>query len=174
MPMMPMMIFHYLLIWAILILMFLLIYPCLWWFLVLSINSWDPSNPDRASIHRSGYLSMNWGIGHLAWMIIFLVTEALSTYLWWFFFQRVHAKFMWAMRRLHEWYYLACVCGLQFIEGRIHEEVFKSRSFDLNIEMFELHTIYRLGMLNITMMTVMFTLVHVADDEKSLRFMNPT
>jgi hypothetical protein len=22
-------------------------------------------------------------------------------------------------RLLHEWYYLACVCGLQFIEGRI-------------------------------------------------------
>jgi hypothetical protein len=40
--------------------------------------------------------------------------------------------------------------------------------------MFELHTIYRLGKLNITMMTVMCTLVHVADDEKRLGFMNPT
>jgi hypothetical protein len=81
---------------------------------------------------------------------------------------------MWPMRRLHEWYYLACVCGLHFIECRIHEEVLKSRSFDLNIEMFELHTIYRLGMLEITMMTVMCTLVHVADNEKRLGFMNPT
>jgi hypothetical protein len=63
---------------------------------------------------------------------------------------------------------------LQFIEGRIHEEVFKSRSFDLNIETFELHTIYRLRMLDITMMTIMCTLVHVADDEKRLGFMNPT
>jgi hypothetical protein len=81
---------------------------------------------------------------------------------------------MWPMRRLHEWYYLACVCGLQFIEGHIHEEVFKSRSFDLNIEMFKLHTIYRLGKLNITTMTIMCTLVHVADDKKRLRFMNPS
>jgi hypothetical protein len=81
---------------------------------------------------------------------------------------------MWHMKRLHEWYYLACVCGLQFIEGCIHEKVFKSRSFDLNIKLFEVHTIYRLGMLDITMMTVMCTLVHVADDEKRLGFMNST
>jgi hypothetical protein len=47
--------------------------------------------------------------------------------------KQVHAKFMWPMWRLHEWYYLACVCGMQFIHGRIHEEVFKSRSFDLNV-----------------------------------------
>jgi hypothetical protein len=49
-----------------------------------------------------------------------------------------------------------------------------SRVFDLNIKMFELHTIYRLEMLDITMMTVRCTLVHVADDEKRLGFMNPT
>jgi hypothetical protein len=73
--------------------------------------------------------------------------------------KQVHAKFMWHMKRLHEWYYLACVCGLQFIEGCIHEKVFKNRSFDLNIKLFEIHTIYRLGMLDITMMTVMCTLV---------------
>jgi hypothetical protein len=78
------------------------------------------------------------------------------------------------MRRLHEWYYLVCVCGLQFIKGRIPEAVFKSQSFDLNIEMFELHTIYRLRMLNITMMTVMCILVHVFDKEKRLGFMNTT
>jgi 3,4-dihydroxy-2-butanone 4-phosphate synthase len=40
--------------------------------------------------------------------------------------------------------------------------------------MFELHTIYRLKMLNITMMTIMCTLLHTCDKEKRLRFMNPT
>jgi hypothetical protein len=64
---------------------------------------------------------------------------------------------MWPLRMLHEWYYLACVCGLQFIEGRVLEAVFKSQSLDLNIELFELHTIYRLRMLNITMITVFCT-----------------
>jgi hypothetical protein len=64
---------------------------------------------------------------------------------------------MWPLRRLHEWYYLAYVCDLQFIEGCIPEAGFKSRSFDLNIELFELHTIYRLRMLDITMMTVFCT-----------------
>jgi hypothetical protein len=56
--------------------------------------------------------------------------------------KQIHAKLLWPLRRLHEWYYLACICGLQFIEGRITEAVFKSQSFDLNIELFELHTIY--------------------------------
>jgi hypothetical protein len=88
--------------------------------------------------------------------------------------KQVHAKFMLPMRRLHEWSYIACVCGLQFIEGCIHEEVLKSQSFDLNIELFKLHTIYRLIMLDITMMTAMCTLVHMADGEKRLGFMNPT
>jgi hypothetical protein len=40
--------------------------------------------------------------------------------------------------------------------------------------MFELHTIYRLRMLNITMMIVMCTLLHTCDKEKRLEFMNPT
>jgi hypothetical protein len=87
--------------------------------------------------------------------------------------KQVHAKLMWPLRR-HEWYYIACVCGLQFIEGHIPEAVFKSRSFDLNNKMFELHTIYQLRMLNITMMTVMCTLLHTCDKEKRLGFMNPT
>jgi hypothetical protein len=30
--------------------------------------------------------------------------------------KHVHAKLMWPLRRLHEWYYLECVYGLQFIE----------------------------------------------------------
>jgi hypothetical protein len=68
-----------------------------------------------------------------------------------------HTKLPWTMRRLHEWYYVACVCGLQFIEGHIPEAVFKSQSFDLNVELFELHTIYQLKMLDITMMTVFCT-----------------
>jgi hypothetical protein len=88
--------------------------------------------------------------------------------------KQVHAKFIWPMRRLHEWYYLECICGLQFIKGCIPEAVFKSRSFVLNIEMFVLHTIYRIRMLDITMMIVMCTLVHTCHKEKRLRFMNPT
>jgi hypothetical protein len=71
-------------------------------------------------------------------------------------------------------YYLACICGFQFIEGRIPEEIFKSRSFDLNIKMFELHAVYQLRMLDISMMTITCSLVHVCDDEKRLGFMNPT
>jgi hypothetical protein len=71
--------------------------------------------------------------------------------------KQVHAKLMWPLRRLHEWYYLKCVCGLQFIEGHVSEAIFKSQSFDLNIELFELHTIYQLRMLDITMITVFFT-----------------
>jgi hypothetical protein len=81
---------------------------------------------------------------------------------------------MWPLRRLREWYYLACVCGLQFIEGRIPEAVFKSQSFDLNIKMFELHTTYRLRMFGIIMMTVMCTLLHTCHKENRLGFMNPS
>jgi hypothetical protein len=40
--------------------------------------------------------------------------------------KQAHENLMWPMRRLHEWYYLACVCGLQFIEARIPEAVFKT------------------------------------------------
>jgi hypothetical protein len=71
--------------------------------------------------------------------------------------KQVHAKLMWPLGRLHEWYYLASIYGLQFIEGHIPEVVFKSRSFDLNIKLLELHTIYRLRMLNVTLMTVTCT-----------------
>jgi 3,4-dihydroxy-2-butanone 4-phosphate synthase len=39
--------------------------------------------------------------------------------------------------------------------------------------MFELYTIYQLRMLDITMTTVICTLVHVADDKKRLGFVNP-
>jgi hypothetical protein len=40
--------------------------------------------------------------------------------------------------------------------------------------MFVLHTIYRLRMLDVTMITIMCTLVHICDDENRLDFMNPT
>jgi hypothetical protein len=56
--------------------------------------------------------------------------------------KQAHTKLSSTTRWLHKWYYLACACGLQFIEGRILEMVFKNQSFDLNIELFRLHTIY--------------------------------
>jgi hypothetical protein len=68
--------------------------------------------------------------------------------------KQVNAKLMWPLRRLHEWYYLTCVCVLQFIKGLVPGAVFKSQSFDLNIELLELHNIYQLRMLDITMMTI--------------------
>jgi hypothetical protein len=71
--------------------------------------------------------------------------------------KQAHTKLSWPMRRLHEWYYLACVWGLQFIEGRVPKKVFKSQRFNLNIELFKLHTIYRLRILDVTMMTVFYT-----------------
>jgi hypothetical protein len=40
--------------------------------------------------------------------------------------KQVHAKLMWPLRRLHEWYFLACVCGVQFIECHMPEATFKS------------------------------------------------
>jgi hypothetical protein len=58
------------------------------------------------------------------------------------------------MQKLHGWYYLACVYGLNFIEAKIHGDIFNTSSFDLNVELTKLHTIYRLQMLDITMMTV--------------------
>jgi hypothetical protein len=29
----------------------------------------------------------------------------------------VHLKFLWIMQKFHEWYYLACVYGLNFVEA---------------------------------------------------------
>jgi hypothetical protein len=71
--------------------------------------------------------------------------------------KQAHTKLSWTMRWLYQWYYLASICDMQFIEGRIPEAVFKSQCFDLNVELFKLHTIYRLRMLDITMMTVFCT-----------------
>jgi hypothetical protein len=33
--------------------------------------------------------------------------------------QHVHLKLLWMMQKLHQWYYLACVYGLNFIEAKI-------------------------------------------------------
>jgi hypothetical protein len=71
--------------------------------------------------------------------------------------KQAHTKLFWPMRMLHEWYYLACVYDLHFIEGHVPEAVFKSQSFDLNVELFELRIIYQLRMLDITMMTIFCT-----------------
>jgi hypothetical protein len=58
------------------------------------------------------------------------------------------------MQKLDEWYYLAYVYGLNFIEAKIPRDIFNTSSFELNVELAELHTIYHLQMLNIAMMIV--------------------
>jgi hypothetical protein len=66
----------------------------------------------------------------------------------------VHVKFTFIMQKFHEWYYLACVNGLNFIEAKIPGDIFNTSDFDLHDELAELHTIFHLKMLNITMMTI--------------------
>jgi hypothetical protein len=68
--------------------------------------------------------------------------------------KHVHQKLPWTMQKLHEWYYLACVEGLNFIEAKIPGDIFSTSSFELNVKLAELHTIYHLQMLDITMMTI--------------------
>jgi hypothetical protein len=58
------------------------------------------------------------------------------------------------MMKFHEWYYLTSVYGLNFIEAKILVDIFKTSDFDLHVELVELHTIYRLKMVDITMMTI--------------------
>jgi hypothetical protein len=65
-----------------------------------------------------------------------------------------HLKLPWIMQKLHKWYYLACVNGINFIEAKIPGDIFNTSIFDLNVELAKMHTIYRLQMLDITMMTV--------------------
>jgi hypothetical protein len=67
--------------------------------------------------------------------------------------KHVHLKFSWIMQKFHNRYYLACVYGLNFVEAKISRDIFDTLDFDLNAELVELHTIYHLQMLNITMMT---------------------
>jgi hypothetical protein len=56
--------------------------------------------------------------------------------------------------KFHKRYFLACVYELNFVEAKISRDIFKTLDFDLNFELVELHTIYHLQMLNITMMTI--------------------
>jgi hypothetical protein len=65
-----------------------------------------------------------------------------------------HLKFPWILQKFHEWYFFACVYGLNFVEAKIHEDIFNTLDFDLNIELAELYTIYHLQMLDITIMSV--------------------
>jgi hypothetical protein len=58
------------------------------------------------------------------------------------------------MEKFHKWYFLACVYGLNFIEAKNPRGIFKTSDFDLHVEIVELHTIYHLKMINISMMTV--------------------
>jgi hypothetical protein len=66
----------------------------------------------------------------------------------------VHLKLSWILQKFHEWYYLICVYGLNFVEAKIPCDIFNTLDFDLNVELVELHIFYHLHMLNITMMTV--------------------
>jgi hypothetical protein len=66
----------------------------------------------------------------------------------------VHLKLSWIMQKFHEWYNLACVYGLHFVKAKIPRDIFNTLDFDLNVEHAELHTVYHLQMLDISMMTV--------------------
>jgi hypothetical protein len=68
--------------------------------------------------------------------------------------KHVHLKCLWIMQKFHEWYYLACVYGLNFVEVKIPGDIFNTLNFDLNAELAKLHTIYHLQMLDIAMMIV--------------------
>jgi hypothetical protein len=48
------------------------------------------------------------------------------------------------MMKFHKWYYLACVYGLNFIEGKISSDIFNKSDFDLHVKLTELHTIFGL------------------------------
>jgi hypothetical protein len=66
----------------------------------------------------------------------------------------VHLKLLWIMQKFHEWYYLACVYRLNFVEAKIHGNIFNTLDSDLNVILAELHIVYHLQMLDITMITV--------------------
>jgi hypothetical protein len=40
--------------------------------------------------------------------------------------KHVHLKLLWIIQKLHEWYYLACVYGLNFIEAKIPGDIFNT------------------------------------------------
>jgi hypothetical protein len=68
--------------------------------------------------------------------------------------KQVHVKLPFIMMKFHEWYYLACVYGLNFIEAKIPRDIFKNSDIDLHVKLAELHTLDHLKMLDITMMTI--------------------
>jgi hypothetical protein len=68
--------------------------------------------------------------------------------------KHVHLKCSWIMQKFHQWYYPACVYGLNFIEAKIPRDILNTLDFELNVELAELHTIYHLQMLDIIMMIV--------------------
>jgi hypothetical protein len=68
--------------------------------------------------------------------------------------KHVHVNLSFIIKKFLEWYYLACVFWLNFIEPNIPGDIFKTSNFDLHVELAELHTIFCLKMLDITMMTI--------------------
>jgi hypothetical protein len=58
------------------------------------------------------------------------------------------------MQKFHEWYYLLRVYGLNFIKAKIRRDIFNTSDFVLHVKLAEMHTIFHLKMLNITMMIV--------------------
>jgi hypothetical protein len=54
--------------------------------------------------------------------------------------KQVHVKLPFIMMRFHEWYYLTCIYGLNFIEAKILGDIFKTSDFDLHVQLAELHT----------------------------------
>jgi hypothetical protein len=68
--------------------------------------------------------------------------------------KHIHLKLSWIMPKIHEWYYLACAYGLNFIEAKITGDIFNTLDFELNVELAELHTIFCLQMLDISMITI--------------------
>jgi hypothetical protein len=68
--------------------------------------------------------------------------------------KHVHLMFLWILQKFYEWYFLACVYGLNFVEATILGDILNTLDFDLNVKLAELHTIFHLQMLDITMMTV--------------------
>jgi hypothetical protein len=58
--------------------------------------------------------------------------------------KHVHLKLLWIMQKLHKWYYLACVYGLNVIEAEIPRYIFNTFGFYLNVKVAKLHTIYHL------------------------------
>jgi hypothetical protein len=75
--------------------------------------------------------------------------------------KHVHLKCLWIMQKFRESYYLACVYGLNFVEAKIPRVIFNNLDFDLNVKLAELHSIYRLQMLDITMMMLDITMMPV-------------